>query len=103
MSDDSCGVYIMSDISNNVLYIGMSTQLPERIQQHKDKLVAGFTSKYNCTKLVYFESTPDRETALFREKQLKGWNRAKKAELIAKMNPRWEDLFEKLIGLVVGS
>jgi len=99
MSDDSCGVYILASPTNNVLYIGMSTQLPERIQQHKDKLVPGFASKYNCVKLVYFESTSDRDTALFREKQLKGWTRARKAELVTSKNPKWEDLFEMLVEL----
>ena len=60
------------------------------------KVVAGFTKKYNCTKLVYFEVTPDRETALIREKELKGWARWKKANLVNVMNPTWGDLTNQL-------
>jgi len=103
MHDQICGVYIMSSLSGNVLYTGMSTVLPARIDSHRGGLVKGFAQKYNCTKLVYFEFTPDEDTALLREKQIKGWTRAKKAALIERDNRDWKDLFEDLINLVAGS
>jgi putative endonuclease len=102
MNDEICGVYMIASPSNNVLYTGMSTMLPARIESHKDSLVKGFTQKYNCTKLVYFEITPDEDTALLREKQIKGWTRAKKAAIIEMENPQWRDLFEDLLNLVAG-
>ncbi len=89
----------MTDKFNRVLYTGMSTMLPERIQSHKDKLVEGFTKKYNCTKLVYYRIVDDRDNALMLEKQIKGWNRSKKASVVKMDNPDWKDLFEELIKL----
>ena len=84
-------VYIMSNKSR-MLYIGVTNDLERRIYQHKRKLVPGFTSKYNVTRLVYFESTNDIDVAIMREKQLKGWLRLKKIDLIESENPHWEDL-----------
>lgn len=89
----------MTDQFHRVLYTGMSSMLPARIQSHRDKLVAGFTKKYNCTKLVYYRITPDRDGALFLEKQIKGWTRSKKAAIITMANPTWDDLFEELVNL----
>ncbi len=89
----------MANDGNRVIYVGMSTMLPERIQSHKDKMIEGFTKKYNCTRLVYYEIVPDRDSALYREKELKGWSRMKKAALITSTNHDWKDLFEELIML----
>ena len=96
-----CGVYIMTDPTHNVLYVGMSTDLPARINVHREKIVAGFTKRYNCIKLVYFESQPDKDSAYLRERQIKGWSRKKKTDLIYSRNPDWVDLFEELINSVV--
>lgn len=84
-------VYILTNPSHT-LYIGMTNNLVRRIYEHKHKLIKGFTSKYNITQLVYFESTPDVRTAIEREKQLKSWLRAKKIALIEAQNPYWQDL-----------
>jgi putative endonuclease len=83
---------MLTNVSNKVLYIGMTSNLAARLYQHKNKLIDGFTSKYNVNKLVYFEITNDAYSAATRERQLKGWSRVKKDALINKMNPKWEDL-----------
>ena len=85
-------VYILSNWDDSVLYIGVTNDLKRRLYEHKNHLVDGFTHKYNVTKLVYFEHTNDVRSAIEREKQLKGWARAKKHTLIKKMNPFWKDL-----------
>ena len=87
-------VYILSNWSDSVLYIGVTSNLPRRLYEHKNHLVDGFSSKYNTNKLVYFEETSDVYSAISREKQLKKWSRSKKNELIAKVNPQWADLSE---------
>ncbi len=84
-------VYIMASPSRT-LYIGVSNKLERRVYEHQHKLVAGFTKRYNITRLVWFESTPSVEAAITREKQLKGWLRARKIALIEAMNPNWSDL-----------
>jgi putative endonuclease len=84
-------VYIMSNVSRTI-YVGMTNDLERRVHQHKQKLVPSFTNKYNMTLLVYFEIVSDVHSALIREKQIKGWVRAKKVALIASMNPKWLDL-----------
>lgn len=94
----ACGVYIVTNIYHTVLYVGMSTQLPRRIWTHKQKLIESFTKRYNVTKLVYFESAPDKWSALTREKQIKKYSRFKKIQLILSINPNWDDLSE-CIGL----
>lgn len=88
-------VYITSSISK-VLYIGVASNLQNRIWQHKHKVVKGFTKKYNVDKLVYFEQTENVISALEREKQLKKWSREKKIKLIEKMNQNWKDLSKDL-------
>ena len=88
-------VYITASISR-VIYIGMTGNLPRRIWEHKNKIVEGFTKKYNVNRLVYFEQTGDVMSAIAREKQLKKWRREKKIKLIEGMNPSWKDLFEIL-------
>ncbi len=85
-------VYMITNNSNRVLYTGITNNLSRRVYEHKQKLVNGFTSKYNLKKLVYFEETNDVKTAIEREKQIKGWLRKKKNALVETMNPNWEDL-----------
>lgn len=85
-------VYILSNWNDSVLYIGVTNNLPRRIFEHKHHLVKGFTQKYNVHKLLYYENTGDIRAALEREKQLKGWIRAKKNALINQFNPNWKDL-----------
>ncbi len=85
-------VYILSNWCDSVLYIGVTSNLPRRLYEHRNHLVDGFSSKYKTYKLVYFESTNDVYSALSREKQLKKWRREKKKALIESVNPLWEDL-----------
>jgi len=84
-------VYIMASPSGT-LYIGVTNDLERRVAQHQQDAIEGFTEKYGCKKLVYFESTEDINSAIVREKQLKGWIRKKKEQLIRTMNPSWKDL-----------
>ena len=84
-------VYIMSNHSRT-LYIGVTNDLQRRVLEHKQKLLKGFTEKYNITKLVYYEETTDITIALRREKQLKNWHRDWKINLIEEMNKEWADL-----------
>ena len=85
-------VYMLTNWNNKVLYIGVTSDLVKRVNQHKSKALAGFTSKYNVNKLVYYELHRDVNYAIRREKELKGWSRAKKNNLIASINPDWLDL-----------
>ncbi len=91
-----CYVYILTNKSNKVLYIGVTNDLERRMYEHKNKMVDGFTKKYNLNKLVYFEGTTDVRGALEREKQLKNWHRSWKINLINEFNPEWKDLSEML-------
>jgi putative endonuclease len=91
MLQKSYYVYIMTNPSRT-LYIGITNDLIRRVYQHKNKLLPGFTTRYNVTMLVYFEETSDVQTALNREKQIKGWKRTKKSGLISSVNPKWIDL-----------
>ncbi len=84
-------VYIMTNKSRT-LYTGVTNDLERRVYEHKEKLVPGFTAKYNVTQLVYFEVTQDVRGAIAREKQIKGWLRRKKIALIESVNPEWKDL-----------
>ena len=84
-------VYIMTNKSKT-LYTGVTSDLIKRVYLHKNHLINGFTKKYNITKLVYYEITNDVNTAIKREKQIKGWLRKKKIALIESMNPNWKDL-----------
>ena len=84
-------VYIVSNISK-MLYTGVTNDLEHRVLQHKAKLVDGFTKKYNIHRVVYFETFYDIRDAIAREKQIKGWLRAKKVALIESVNPKWKDL-----------
>ena len=84
-------VYIMTSVSCT-LYIGVTNDLLRRVYEHKQGLVPGFTDKYRINRLVYFEETSDVRAAITREKQLKGWTRARKTALVGSANPGWEDL-----------
>jgi putative endonuclease len=90
-------VYILTNFTNKVLYIGVTNDIVRRVYEHKNKFVKGFTEKYNVNKLVYFEATESIVSAIEREKQLKAGSRQKKINLINKMNPKWEDLFNTII------
>ena len=89
-------VYLMASKSR-VLYVGVTNNLQRRVEQHKQKLLEGFTQRYNVTRLVYYEMTNDVHAALAREKQIKGWRRSKKTELIESVNPTWNDLSEEWV------
>ena len=89
-------VYILTNQNNKVMYIGVTNNLIRRIHEHKNKLVDGFTKKYNVDKLVYFEYTTDVYAALEREKEIKKWRRDKKNKLVESENPQWKDLTSKL-------
>ena len=84
-------VYIMTN-NSKTLYTGVTNNLMRRVYEHKNKMIDGFTKKYNITKLVYYEETNDVQAAIAREKQIKGWLRKKKIDLIEIMNPEWKDL-----------
>jgi len=90
-------IYILSNKWNTTLYVGVTDNLIKRVWQHKQKLVMGFTQKYNVDKLVYYEQYENIEAAITREKQLKAGSRKKKNELIDKVNPEWNDLYERLL------
>jgi putative endonuclease len=90
----NCYVYIMTGRSD-VLYTGVTSSLEARVDQHREKVVDGFTTRYRLTSLVYYEVHDDIRVAIAREKQIKGWTRAKKIELIESMNPQWRDLSDE--------
>ena len=91
-------VYILSNNHKNVIYIGVTNDLIRRVYEHKNHLDKGsFTSRYNVENLVYFEATTDVESAIAREKQIKGWNRKRKEKLIEAKNPNWNDLYESIL------
>lgn len=85
-------VYIMTNRHNKVLYIGVTNDLQRRMYEHKNKLIEGFTKKYNLTKLVYFEEFGNVIDAIAAEKKIKGWLRSRKINLIESKNPNWSDL-----------
>lgn len=85
-------VYIMANYNNRVVYTGVTNDLNRRVYEHKNKLFDGFTAKYNVNKLVYFDYTEDVVAGIQREKQIKGWTRQKKNDLIESVNPEWKDL-----------
>ena len=89
-------VYIMTNKSNSVLYTGVTNDLIRRVYEHKNKMVEGFTKKYNVDKLVFYEVYEDVNSAIAREKQIKSGSRAKKIKLIEDMNTGWNDLYEGL-------
>ena len=94
--DKNYYVYILTNKRNTVLYTGVTNDLKRRVYEHREKLVSGFTKKYNVYKLVFYEITNSIEVAIQREKQIKGGSRQKKIDLINGMNPGWRDLYEEL-------
>ena len=90
-------VYMLTNKTNKVLYTGITNNLKRRIYEHKNGLVDGFTKKYNVHKLDYYDYTTDVRSAISREKQIKGWTRAKKDALINGFNPNWQDLYDMII------
>ena len=91
-------VYILSNKYCNVLYTGVTSDLLRRVYEHKNHLDPdSFTSKYNVTRLVYFEETSDVKAAIEREKQIKSWNRKRKTSLIMEKNPQWIDLYNQIL------
>jgi predicted GIY-YIG superfamily endonuclease len=87
-------VYIMANKRNGTLYTGVTSNLPQRSYQHRTGAVEGFTKRYGCKVLVWYEMAPTMESAILREKQIKGGSRAKKITLIEALNPRWDDLYD---------
>ena len=89
-------IYILTNSTNNVLYIGVTNDIKRRWYEHCNELVDGFTKKYHVHKLVYIEESNSIEDAIAREKQLKGWTRKKKNNLIESINPNWTDLSKNM-------
>ena len=90
-------VYILASQRNGTLYIGVTSNLVQRVWQHKNEVVESFTRKYGVHTLVYYELHGDMQQAIIREKQLKKWNRAWKLRLIEEKNPNWDDLYESIL------
>ena len=95
--EKQAAVYILASGYNGTLYIGVTSNLIQRIWQHKNDLVEGFTKKYSVHSLVYYEVHEQILSAIQREKQLKKWNRQWKINLIEKINPTWKDLWQDLV------
>ena len=90
-------VYIMTNTKNGTLYTGVTSDIIKRVYEHKEGIMKGFTYRYDCKKLVYYELHDTMETAITREKQIKAGSRKRKIELIKTMNPDWKDLYTNLI------
>jgi putative endonuclease len=88
-------VYILASNQNGTLYIGVTSDLVKRIDQHKQKTIEGFTKDYNVTRLVWYLVCDDIESAILREKQMKKWNRLWKLRVIEELNPEWNDLADE--------
>ena len=97
MNQEHGYTYIITNYSNKVLYIGVTSNLAKRIYEHKNKFVKGFSQKYNLSKLIYYEVSDSIEAAIKREKYLKGKTRAYKIELIESFNPEWKDLYDTIL------
>ena len=98
MSLRNPAVYILASSRNGTLYTGVSSNLVQRVYQHREHVAKGFTYSYDVTKLVWYEMHETMESAIQREKRIKGWRRDWKLELIERRNPRWEDLWVTIIG-----
>lgn len=90
-------VYIIASKCNGTLYIGVTSNLIKRIYEHKNKLIEGFTSKYDCDLFVYYEIFDSMQSAIDRETQIKSFRRIKKLQLIEKLNPEWDDLYSEIL------
>ncbi len=100
-SERSPCVYIMASARNGVLYVGVTSELPDRISIHKQDLIDGFTKRYGVHTLVYYEMHASMDAAIKRETQLKKWKRGWKVRLIQSMNPEWTDLFDVRTGTLL--
>lgn len=89
-------VYIMASKRNGTIYLGVTSDLPKRVYEHRNGLIAGFTRKYGCKMLVWFEQYDDLEEARAAELRMKNWNRQWKLKRIERMNPEWRDLYEDI-------
>jgi putative endonuclease len=89
-------VYLLASRKNGTLYLGVTSDLAKRVYQHKNKMISGFSSRYDVTNLVWFETCEDALTAIAREKELKKWRRAWKIRLIEESNPEWRDLLSEI-------
>ena len=96
MKKEGC-IYILFNRKNGTLYVGVTSDLIKRIYQHKNKLIKGFSKKYGLDKLGYYKIYDDIESAIAREKQIKAGSRKKKIDLIEKINPNWNDLYDSLL------
>ena len=96
MADKKSYIYILFNKPNGTLYTGVTSDLAKRVWEHKNKLIGGFTAKYNVDKLGYYEEFTDIKDAIVREKQIKGGSRKKKLDLIMNNNPDWVDLYEQI-------
>jgi predicted GIY-YIG superfamily endonuclease len=97
MGERQPAVYLMASRRNGTLYVGVTSNLVQRVAQHRDGTIPGFTSRYGCKSLVWFEMHADVAAAITREKQIKGGSRKKKLALIEATNPTWRDLFGDLL------
>jgi len=97
-AEKSFAVYIMASRRNGTLYIGATSDLVGRVHQHKNGVFDGFTKKYKVHMLVWYEQHATADTAIYREKQLKNWNRLWKLRIIEEMNPEWRDLYGDIVG-----
>ena len=96
MNTNQYYVYILAGKIGGTLYIGVTNNLVRRVYEHREKLVEGFTKRYDVTKLVYYEIHSEIEAAIVRGKQMKKWNRAWKVRLIEESNPNWSDLYNQI-------
>ena len=90
-------IYIMASRRNGTLYAGVTSDLVQRVWQHRESVIPGFTARYDCKMLVWYELNDDMTAAITREKQIKGGSRKKKLALIEAMNPSWRDLYDDLV------
>ena len=96
MSNYQSYIYILTNRDNKILYTGVTADIVKRVYEHKQKLVEGFSKRYNVTKLVYYEVFDSIENAISREKKIKGWIRQKKIDLVNTLNPDWKDLYGEI-------
>ena len=95
---ESMYIYILTNDHKNVMYVGVTNDLVRRMHEHKNHLIRNsFTARYNVDRLVYYEYTKNPMAAVEREKQIKGWNRARKNKLVESKNPNWEDLYQSIL------
>lgn len=90
-------IYIMTNAPRGVLYVGMTSDLPGRVREHRERLIDGFTHRYHLTRLVWYEAHLDAAVAANRERAMKRWRRAWKIEMIERGNPTWADLYERAV------